>query len=254
MHRSFNKCETESDYGRNEVIIMKTNVRLALLLGIMPIAGCHRHRAQAPQLGEVDRVVRLEYIKPTMNDHLSVRRTYTATVQAFEKADLAAQVKGHIKTIFANGDIGQWVKKNEALMELDIPDIKADQENKRSLLELAGNLYEQSQQAVKVVQEEIKEAQAQEKKYHADVEFRTLQYNRQAQLAKRDTVSYQAAEEAQLQLQSAQAGLKAIQAQIQTKQARLLTAQTEVKVAESKQKVARAELNRLNALVDYATI
>ena len=233
---------------------MKTNIGLALLLGIMPIAGCHRHRAQAPQLGEVDRVVRLEYIKPTIDDHLSVRRTYTATVEAFEKADLAAQVKGQIKTIFANGDIGQWVKKNEALMELDIPDIKADQENKRSLLELAGNLYEQSQQAVKVAQEEIKEAQAQEKKYHADVEFRTLQYNRQAQLAKRDTVSYQAAEEAQLQLQSAQAALKAIQAQIQTKQARLLTAQAEVKVAESKQKVARAELNRLNALVEFATI
>jgi len=233
---------------------VKTNIGLALLLGIMPIAGCHRHRAQAPQLGEVDRVVRLEYIKPKIDDHLSVRRNYTATVEAFEKADLAAQVKGQIRTIFANGDIGQWVKKNEALMELDIPDIKADQENKRSLLELAGNLYEQSQHAVKVVQEEIKEAQAQEKKYHADVEFRTLQYNRQAQLAKRDTVSYQAAEEAQLQLQSAQAALKAIQAQIQTKQARLLTAQAEVKVAESKQKVARAELNRLNALVEFATI
>jgi RND family efflux transporter MFP subunit len=227
---------------------------IILLAGVLTISGCGRHRPQAPQLGEVDRVVRLETIKPETGKTLVVRRTYTATVDAYEKADLAAQVKGQVQLILPNGDIGRWVKKDEPLMELDIPDILAEQENKKALLELAGNLHDQSQQAVKVALEEIKEAQAQEKKYQAEVDFRSLQYSRQAQLAKRDTVSYQAAEEAQLQLQSSQAALKAIQAQIQTKLARLKSAEVEVKVAESRQKVAKAELDRLKALVGFATI
>jgi RND family efflux transporter MFP subunit len=233
---------------------MNKNVPLALLLGMVPVSGCHRHRPQAPQLGEIERLVKLETIKPDSKSRLVVRRTYTATVHAYEKADLAAQVKGQVQIILPNGDIGRWVKKDEPLMELDIPDILADRENKKALLELAGNLHDQSRQAVKVAQEEIKEAQAQEKKYQAEVDFRSLQFTRQTQLAKRDTVSYQAAEEAELQLKSAQAALKTIQAQIQTKQARLKSAEVEVKVAESRKKVGRAELDRLNVLVGYATI
>src|SRR5690349_14008198 len=105
---------------------MKRNLHLVVLVAIVTATGCHRHRPQAPQLGEVDRVVRLETIKPTLDAHLSVRRTYTAVVEAYEKADLAAQVKGQVQLMLPNGDIGRWVKKDEPLMELDIPDILAE--------------------------------------------------------------------------------------------------------------------------------
>src|SRR5262249_25781695 len=77
----------------HERTTMRNISGLALLAAILVICGCGRHRPQAPQLGEVERLVRLETIKPTRDDHLSVRRTYTATVEAYEKVDLCARVQ-----------------------------------------------------------------------------------------------------------------------------------------------------------------
>jgi RND family efflux transporter MFP subunit len=62
------------------------------------------------------------------------------------------------------------------------------------------------------------------------------------------------AEEAQFQVSAARAALAAGRAQIQTKKAKLAAAEAELKVAESRTKVAQAEVERLEAMVGFATI
>jgi RND family efflux transporter MFP subunit len=224
---------------------------LAVLLGAA--VGCGVQHSAKPRLGEVERLPRLETSQPQRTT-LLVKADYTATVDSLEKADLCAQVRGAVKTIAADVDIGRPVKEGEALITLDIPDIVAERDNKKALLEQARNLMEQAVQAQRVAGEEVKEAEAQEKRYQADTDFRDLQYRRVAKLAEAQTVQPQLAEEAQLQFLSARAALKASQAQIQTKRARQVAADVEVKVAESRIKVAQAEVERLDALVGFATL
>jgi RND family efflux transporter MFP subunit len=231
-----------------------TRFLVCLFAILLPVAaGCGMKHTAKPRLAEVERLPWLETSLPERTT-LLVRAEYTATVDSLEKADLCAQVRGTVKTIPEDVDIGRLVKANEPLVTLDIPDIVAERDSKKALLEQARNLQEQAVQARRVVAEEVKEAQALEKRYQADVEYRGLQYNRTAKLAQAQTVQPQLAEEAQLQLNSAKAALKASQAQVQTKLAKQVAADVEVKVAESRIKVAQAEVERLEALVGFATI
>ena len=243
---------------------MKTNISVALLLGIIPIIGCGRHRPQAPQLGEVERLVRLETIKPTTDDHLSVRRTYTATVEAYEKVDLCARVqagttglrgmRGLVKTIPKEIDIGLEVKAGETLLELELPDLAADRVTKKALLTLADNTLRQAEQAIDVAAADIKEAEAQVERYVADVEFKTLKHRRVTELVKRDTVSEQLKEETDLELKSSRAALETARAQVVSKKARHEAALKAKEVAASKVVVAKSELDSLEVLFGYTKI
>jgi len=243
---------------------MKTNISLALLLAILAGTGCGRHRPQAPQLGEVERLVRLETIKPTKDDHLSVRRTYTATVEAYEKVDLCARVqagttglrgmRGLVKTIPKEIDIGLEVKAGETLLELELPDLAADRITKKALLTLADNTLRQAEQAIDVAAADIKEAEAQVQRYVADVEFKTLKQRRVTELVKRDTVSEQLKEETDLELKSSQAALETARAQVVTKKARHEAALKAKEVAASKVVVAKSELDSLEVLFGYIKI
>ncbi len=246
---------------------MKKNMGLALIVGtglILTSLGCGRHRAQAPQLGEVERLVKLETIKPETNKLLVVRRTYTATVEAYEKVDLCARVqagttglggmRGLVKPIPKEIDIGRLVEANQTLIELDLPDLVADRETKAALLTLADNTLLQAEQAIQVAAAEIKEAETQIQRYKADVDFKTLKQKRLDDLVKRETVSAQLKEEVDLELQSAQAAWQTARALVKTKSERHEAALREKNVAASKVQVARSELKRYDALVGFVTL
>src|SRR5438309_270713 len=135
--------------------IMK-HVRFFALLALLILAhtGCGGRQKSKPQLGEVDRLPRLETILPDKQTHLAVWRTYAATVDAFEKVDLCAQVRGVIKALGDDVDIGRPVRKDEVLMALDIPDIIAERDTKEAMLEQARNAKDQALQAIAVAAEE----------------------------------------------------------------------------------------------------
>jgi HlyD family secretion protein len=234
-----------------------TRMKASLLVGTciaLLQCGCGSGQKPKPQLGEVERWPRLETILPEKDAHLAVRKSYAATVEAFEKVELCAQVRGVIKSLVNDVDIGRHVHKDEELVILDVPDLQAERENKEALLEQARNLKALAVQACNVAAEEVKEVQATLKRYQADLEFRNLQFERVTKLAETDTVARQLAEEHALQLGTSQAALQAAQAQVQTKQARFESAKVELKVADSRIKVAQTELQRLEAMVGFATI
>lgn len=175
--------------------------RLLILLALA--SGCGGHREEKPRLGEVERLPRLETVRPEMNTRLVVARTYLATVEPFEKVDLCAQVRGVVGPIPATTDIGSVVKKGQVLLQLEIPDLLADREHKKALLEQMVKSRELAAQTMQVVQAEIKEADTQVKRYQAEENYRKIQADRVTQLAQGDTVARQLADEAQLQLQAA---------------------------------------------------
>jgi RND family efflux transporter MFP subunit len=233
----------------------KVRVRLLLMLGIVTVvAGCGSRQPSQPQLGEVERLPRLEVIQPEKDFPLAIKHKYTATVDSLEKADLCAQVRGLVKEFVDSADIGRHVKAGEPLVILHIPDLIAERDHKKALLEQATNVRAEETERRLVAAEELKEAQALERRYQADLDYRELQFARVVKLAKGETVAQQLAEEAKLQHASAEAALKAAQAQIRTKQARLQAADVELKVADSKINVAKAELDRAQALVSFGTI
>src|SRR5438270_471708 len=88
---------------------------LALL--VLTAAGCGVQRPARPRLGEVERLPRLE-TSPPERTTLLVRAEYTATVDSLEKAELCAQVRGTVKAIPTDIDIGRSVKEGEALISL----------------------------------------------------------------------------------------------------------------------------------------
>jgi RND family efflux transporter MFP subunit len=222
----------------------------AALLGL---TGCGSRQSNKPRLGEVERLPRLETALPERK-LLTVSSELAATVEAMEKAELCAQVRGSVKTIAADIDLGRAIKEGEVLITLDIPDLRAELDNKKSSLELTRNLRDQAEQARKVAEQEVKEAEAQIKKYAADVEYTSSQYERMYALSKNGTVQPQLAEEAKLKRDASQAALQVGQTQILTKKARLDAAVVETQVADSRIKVAEAEVARLAAQVSFATI
>src|SRR5262245_35832713 len=132
-----------------------------LLAACLAATGCNLQAAKKPRLGEADRLPRLETVRPERT-RLTVRSELTARVDALEKAELCAQVRGVVETIPADVDIGRSIKAGEALVTLAIPDLKAELEHKKALLEQARNQKDQAVQNRIVAVQEVKEAAAQE--------------------------------------------------------------------------------------------
>ncbi len=266
---------------------MSKHTSALLLAGAVTLlAGCGRHHGKKPRLADLDHAPRLETIAPERRPTFTVRREYTATVEPLEKADLYAQVRGVVQYLSPDVDIGRFVRgesvsapavasalgllgrepllaagvllggraEAEVLVQLAIPDVVAERDNKRALLALALEARGQAVKAREVAAREVKEAEAQRKRYHAEVEFRAIQHQRMVRLVSSDTVQRQQAEEARLMHKSALAAFEAAEAQMLTKEARLHAAEGDIAVAQAKVRVARAELDKLEAMVAFATI
>ncbi len=230
---------------------------IIIVLGLSIAAansGCGKRKTAKPQLGEVERFPRLETVVLGKATKLEVVRSYTATIDALEKADVCAMVKGYLKEVPLTLDIGIAVKKGDPLLTLDIPDILADLDNKKALVEQSEKAGALAAQMVAVAEAEVKESQAQVLRSEGDVEFRKSQYVRIAKLAQGDTLSQQQVEEAKLQLGAAQAALSAAQAQIATKQTRLQAALKEQQLSAARGKVTRTERDRALVQAEFANL
>jgi RND family efflux transporter MFP subunit len=151
-------------------------------------------------------------------------------------------------------DIGLQVEEGEPLIELELPDLASDRETKESLLTLAKETLRQADQAIQVAKADIKEAEAQVKRYETDVTFKTLKQKRVADLAKRSSVTPDLVEEADLDLGTAKAALATARAQVTTRKARHEAALRAKDVAASRVEVAKSELKGLEVLAGFTTV
>jgi RND family efflux transporter MFP subunit len=223
---------------------------MALLLSLL--VGCSGKEGAVPsQL--VERFPRLEVVEPMVSD-IPIRIDLTATVEAFEKADLCARVPGVVAEMPADVDIGRRVKAGEVLVKLAVPDLEADKASKEAQFEQAQKQKQQVQTQQVVAGKELEESRELERRYQAEHTFRKDQYDRRAELVKKGTLQPELLQESLSQLQAAEAAWRAARVQIETRQARLQALQADLEVAESRIKVARAEADRLGVLVGYAAL
>jgi HlyD family secretion protein len=235
---------------------MKSNLILlgALVVALLPATGCEKRKAGKPRLGEVERLPRVETVVLGKPSKLEVVRSYTATIESYEKADVCAMVKGYIKDLPAELDIGREVKKGKPLFSLYVPDLVADRNNKKALVEQNEKALALAIEAVEVAKAEIKEAQSLVLRFESDLEFRRTQFVRITRLVQGDTLSKQQVDEAKLQLDAAQAALTAAQAQVVTKQSREKLAQRESQLAAARITAARSEEAKAEVQVEFATL
>ena len=238
------------------MIPMKHNLILLVIMlaALAPAAGCEKRKAGKPRLGEVERLPRVETVVLGKPSKLEVVRSYTATVEALEKADLCAMVKGYVKDLPSDLDIGRTAKKGELLFSLHVPDLVADRDNKKALVEQSEKAEASAIQAVEVAKAEVTETRAFLLRYEGDVEFRRAQHTRITKLAQGDTVSRTQVDEAKLQLDASQAALAAAQAQIVTKESRQKAVEKEHQLATARVKTARTEEARAEVQVEFAKI
>jgi RND family efflux transporter MFP subunit len=171
-----------------------------------------------------------------------------------ERSRLCAQVQGEVKGLTSDIDIGRVIKKDEPLITLDIPAIRAELANKEAQLTLAKNLLAQANEALKVATQDVEEAKAMQARYKADLDFRELALKRVRSLAQSGAVQPQLKEESELQRNASKASYEASQVTVQSKRARLQAAEAELRVAGSRIKVAEADVALLTTRVGFATI
>src|SRR5262245_16076724 len=97
----------------------KLHLALTFAILLLPLAGCGSRRERqkaAARAAELERLPHLEYIHPAKETRLVLKRTYTVIIDALEKAELTARVRGEVKVMSPNADIGRQVKKDEALV------------------------------------------------------------------------------------------------------------------------------------------
>jgi RND family efflux transporter MFP subunit len=220
----------------------------------LPQAGCEKRRASKPRLGEVERLPRVETVLLGRPAKLEISRSYTATLEALEKAELTAMVKGVVKDLSEDLDIGRSAQKDEKLFSLHVPDLVAELNNKAALVEQNEKAEAAAIQAVEVARAEVKETRALLLRYEGDVEFRRAQHTRIAKLAQGDTLSKQQLDEAKLQLDASASALAAASAQVTTKENRLEGAQKERALAAARVKAARTDEAKARVQVEFADI
>ncbi len=225
---------------------------LALLLPLLTGLGCG-HGSAKPARAELDRLPRLEVIRPQKTD-LFRRVELAATVEPMKKVDLSARVPGIVEHLPDAIDIGRSVRVGEVLVRLAVPELEADKKHKEALLAQARKQKGQAEEARMVSVREVEESQKMEKRWAADYRFQKLKFERQRDLVRKGAADLQLEQEAQRQMESSQASWEAAQAQILTRQAKERASLADLAVAENRIQVAEAELEKVKSLIALATI
>jgi RND family efflux transporter MFP subunit len=196
-----------------------------------------------------------------------VRRTgQPVSLEGFQYADLYAKVSGYLKN--ETVDIGDHVKKDQLLAEIDDPEVYKEAEAAKAALEQAKAMVAQAQARVQtaLADEEAAAAQLQQTKaeverYQADVKYRRMVVGRLTALQKQEALEQQRVDEERAHYDTAVAALHEAQAAVLTSNAqysasKAKVAQARADLAEAKANVgvADAKLNKALVLVEYTKI
>jgi HlyD family secretion protein len=208
---------------------------------------------QEPKARYVDRYPSLETVAP-VRAVLPVRIELSASIDPLEKAELCARIPGVVAYLPADIDIGRHVKAGELLIQLDVPELKAQLEYKQAALDQAKKQALLANEAANVAEQEVREAEKQEKRYAAEYAFARAQNERVSELVRRNSLTIERGQEVQRQLEAAESAWQSVQAAIETKRAKVKASQADIEVARSRVKVAEAEVQQVREMVGFATI
>ena len=165
-------------------------------------------------------------------------------------------------------DIGDKVKKGQVLAELDVPEVEAELQQKRALVEQAEADRKQAEAAVRVAEAAVAsakakgtEVQAGIRRTEADVARWQAEFGRIEQLVRESAVTRSLLDETRSKQSAAQAARDEVRAQVTSAEAAQVQAVAEadkaradVVSAAARVEVAKAEVRRVEAMVRYTKI
>jgi len=213
--------------------------------------------AQSPVRVSVEKVKREDFFRTV---------DVPATIRSNEVVSMYSKVGGYLKNI--NVDIGDEVKEDDVLAQLEIPEMESQLAQKKSRVRQAEAEAAQANAAIKQADAQlagyraaIEEAQTHRAQKQAMLQYQQTELARLTQLANQGAIRRELVDSAQFKFQAAEAGLAAVDAQVRTAQANLVGAEANVEkaradalAAESKIEVAKADLRYVEQLADYATL
>jgi multidrug efflux pump subunit AcrA (membrane-fusion protein) len=256
---------------------------LAGLLGVIvlvfvTVAAIEHHSRAAPSAagdttteGQVHPrgMMRVKVVHPKLAPDTFARTVeQPAYVRAYYQASLMARAAGPVTYMQKN--IGDTIHENEVLVELDVPDLIEDVVQKKALLNQAEQNVRGAQAAVVVAEAAEKQAWAAVTEKQTEVEralatrkYRWSEHQRFKQLASGPSpaVTPAVVEERLRDYEAADADWKAAQAAVEKAKAagqefhsKVEAAQVDIQTKQSLVAVARADLQRAEAVRDYARI
>ncbi len=195
---------------------------------------------------------------------LKLFTTQPARIQPFERSPLASKLSGYVGDVLV--DIGDFVKANQPLLRLDMPELMDDVQQKEALIAQAKAEVSQAEsmlQAAKAVAESKKVgvtvAQAGIGRSEADYERWEAETNRIKELSNRGSVTTKLFEETNNQLRSAEAGRReatalvlAATASVNEAIANVAKAEADVVAALARTRVTEADLARSKTMLSYS--
>jgi RND family efflux transporter MFP subunit len=209
--------------------------------------------------------VNVEVIKPTKGV-LERKTSQAGTVEAFEWANIRAQVSGQLKK--QTVDRGSLVKKGDVLIEIDVPDLKARAEQMAAAHDLANAQVKLKMAAIdtavaekKGIQAKIQASVAKLKSDKAYLKFRVKQTERFRELLAQKSIDARLVDEQEdrreAAVESVNASTEAVhaaEAAEESATAKIEQAKADHEEAKQMVKVKKAELDYARAMVDFATI
>jgi RND family efflux transporter MFP subunit len=187
-------------------------------------------------------------------------------VLSFDSVGLHSEVTGYIKHQAV--DIGAKVKRNQTLIEIDVPELEKQREKCIAVVSQKEACVRQAEARRKAAFADIKSADAKIVQARANansaqswLKFRKLQLDRTFRLVRDNALEEKLYEESMERHEAAVETLTAAKAAIETAKAereavdaRVAQADADIEAAKADVAVAKAELERAKVLVDFATI
>ena len=241
---------------------------IAGALAAFTLAGCDPHRAVKadPTAGKTVLPARkVEVVRPARQP---IRRVVEqpGQIEAAEIAPLHAKLSGYARDIAV--DIGDRVKKGQALTTLSVPELEADVTEKRALIDQAAARRGQAEAAVRVAlasaasaEAKLAGARTETRGAEADAARWRSEFARTQQLASERAVTSSVLDEARSKLSASESALETVRAGVTSAEATLAEskalvekARADVAAGRAGVEVARAEAKHAEVMLGYATI
>ena len=233
----------------------------------LPHVGCgEASRVQTGQpSASVPAATRVEVVRPARH---TVRLTVEqpGQVEAIQTTPIHARIAGYVRKVGV--DIGSRVKKGEVLVELSVPEVEADLQERRAAVEQAAARRSQAEAASRVAraaiataEAKVAEARAGLRRTDADLARWQQEYRRAEQLASERAATGTLVDETRSKLRSAEASGDEARAKVDSAGAALNEARSglelaraDVAAAASSVDVSAAAARRAEAMLSYARI
>jgi RND family efflux transporter MFP subunit len=197
---------------------------------------------------------------------LTLYTSQPGRIEAFEQTPLFPKLAGYVQSVLV--DIGDRVETGQVLIELSIPELHDEREQKAALVAQAEAEVTQAEAALEAARAAevtagagVRQAEAGIGRAEGEYERWKSEYERIKELAAQGSVTTKLVDETLNQFRSADAARNEAEANVESakaalhgERANIAKAQADVTAAEARERVAQADLTKTQTMLGYAQI